>query len=120
MDETKATAFSLFGTFEIHGEQEDSDFQPGNVVALEWGVSQYLSERLEVGVTGYHYWQVSDDKGVEGPIRLGRERVHGIGGQVGYWALKDELQFSLRFLAEVGARSRFEGNLGVMEIVWVL
>ena len=112
LDETKATAFSVIGTFEINGEQEDSDFQPGNNISLEWGVSQFLSEHFEVGLAGYHYWQVSDDKGVTAPPRLrpDRERVHGLGLQTSYYP-SERGGIILRFLTEVEARSRFEGNL---------
>ena len=118
LDEAKATAISLVGTFEINGEQEDSDYQPGNNVALEWGVSQFVSEQLEVGLAGYHYFQVSDDKGVPDSLRPGRERVHGIGGQATYYPAENA-GLVFRFLTEVEARSRFEANLFSLTGFWV-
>ena len=49
-------------TYEFHGEQEDTDITPGGHVSLEYGFSQYLSERIEVGILSYSQWQVEQDK----------------------------------------------------------
>ncbi len=40
----------------MNGKIKDRDLTPGNRFSLEYGISQYLSERLGVGVHGAHNW----------------------------------------------------------------
>ena len=113
-DENKVTAFSFMGTFEINSEQRGSDYRPGNNMAIELGISHKATEMIDFGVTAYHYWQVSGDKG--GNILFpGRERTHGFGGRLAFH-LDEGASVFLRFLTEVGARSRFEANLATVNI----
>jgi len=62
LDEARASALEFAVTYEFHGEQDDTDITPGDHVSLEYGFSQYLSERIEVGILGYSQWQVEQDK----------------------------------------------------------
>ena len=62
LDEARASALEFAVTYEFHGEQEDTDITPGDHVSIEYGYSQYLSQRIEVGISGYSQWQVEKDK----------------------------------------------------------
>ena len=46
-------------TYELTTEIKDAEVNPGNRFTLEWGFSQYLSERLEVAVQGGFNWPAS-------------------------------------------------------------
>ena len=89
----QSTAVSVTGIYEISTNREGVDIRPGDHFTLEYGISQYLSERLEVGLSGYNTWQVTDDSGSDA-TNNGRDRMYGIGGQIAYWFVKDK--FSVR------------------------
>ncbi len=59
----KATALYVGNTFEFHSAIKDVDVRPGSRYTLEYGISQYLTERLEVNVQGGLTMQVANDIG---------------------------------------------------------
>jgi hypothetical protein len=62
----------------------DTQVQSGVDLHLDWGASKFLSKQAFVGLVGYAYQQITDDKGGH-PILGGfRSRVLGIGPQFGY------------------------------------
>jgi hypothetical protein len=61
-----------------------TNYQNGVDWHLDWGAAQFLSKTTFVGINGYIYEQLNNDKGsppVLGPIRSG---VIGIGPQIGF------------------------------------
>lgn len=119
LDKERATALMLTTTYEIHSNKQDVDITPGNHFSLDWGISQYLSERLEVGVTGYSQWQVEDDTGSDTTLDpTARTEVHAVGGQISYWPLKEKLNIAVRYLHEYAAETRFEGDLGTLTLTY--
>ena len=62
----------------------DTQVQSGVDLHFDWGASKFLSKQVFVGLVGYAYQQITDDKGGL-PILGGfRSRVLGIGPQFGY------------------------------------
>ena len=59
----QSTAIMVGLTYELNSTIKDADITPGSRFSLELAVSQYLSERFEVGVHGSVNWQVGDDTG---------------------------------------------------------
>lgn len=112
LDETQASALMLAVTFETHTEKEDTDVTAGNQVTLEYGFSQYLSDRLEVGIAGYSQWQVERDTRPEGAFGLdpsAKEEVHALGLQIGYWATP-RFNVAFKYMKELDAKARFQGD----------
>lgn len=73
-------------TFEPHTEKEETDVTAGDQVTLEYGFSQYLSDRLEVRIAGYSRWQIERDTRPEVAVALDpntKEVVHALGLQIG-------------------------------------
>jgi hypothetical protein len=121
LDETQASAFMLAATYEAHGEKEDTDVTPGDHVTVEYGFSQYLSERLEIGIAGFSQWQVERDSHPTGPLALdpnAKSEVHGIGAQIAYWA-SPQLNVSFKYMKEYNAKARFEGDWFSLNITWI-
>jgi len=82
----KATAIQIMPTFEFHGETKDIDVTPGSRFVLEYGVSQYLSDKLEIGLQGGHAFQVSEDSGnAVYWDRSVKDRSSVFGLYAGYW-----------------------------------
>ena len=59
----KSTAIMVGLTYELNGKIKDSEVMPGNRFSVEYGISQYLSDRFELAVQGGHNFQISDDTG---------------------------------------------------------
>ncbi len=108
--EKRTTALMLTVNYELNADRKQGfDLKPGDYIAAEWGLSQYLSERLEVGFAGSHIWQITDDTGADRRNTV-HDRVHGMGFQAGYWPIKQKLNLTGRLLWEFGARDRLEGT----------
>jgi hypothetical protein len=103
----QATAFMLGLTYELNSNIKGEDFNPGNRFSLEWGISQYLSERLELGIMGGHNWQVSDDKGSDVWWPDYRDRKSTLAFSAAYWAVKGRLYIAGKYMFDYGARQRF-------------
>ena len=118
LDEAQASAFMLAGTYEMHGSKDGTDITPGDHFTLEYGFSQYLSDRLEVGIAGFSHWQVKHDKGTTLLDNTVDTEVHGIGAQLSYWATP-RLNLSLKYMSEYGAKARTEGDWISFNLTWI-
>ena len=116
----KSTAIMLGLTYELNGKIKDADVKPGNRFTLEWGLSQYLSERMEVGVHGGHNWQISDDSGDD--VYWDRsfyDRKSTIVFNAGYWVWKERLMLNVKYASDYGLRQRFDNNTWMLNLVFV-
>ena len=92
---------------------------PGDHLTLEYGYSQYLSQRFELGISGYSQWQVEGDDGGDGLLDPNvKTEVHGVGVQASYW-VTPRLNLSGRYVAEYGAKARFEGEWFMFNVTWL-
>lgn len=76
--------FSGVGGFTYNFKNPDTQYQSGVDFHFDWGVSQFLSKQVFVGLVGYGYQQLTDDFGQPAILGSFRSRVYGIGPQVGY------------------------------------
>ena len=115
----QTTAFMLAATYEVHGEKEGTDITPGDHFSLEYGISQYLSQRLEIGLQGYIQKQVKGDSGNDGLLDLNADtEVKGFGAQLSYWATS-RLNVSFKYMKEYDAKARFEGSWIMLNLTFL-
>lgn len=94
--------------------------KPGNRFSLEWGVSQYLTERFELGIQGGHNWQVNDDTGDDVYWDAGiRDRKNTIAFNAGYWVWNERLYLAFKYGLDYGCRQRFKNNSFLLNIVFI-
>jgi hypothetical protein len=117
--ENKATAFMITPTYEWHSKKIDKDVQPGQNMTLEYGISQYLSERFEIGIHGYNLWQITEDNGDAAVNTDNKDSVAGVGGQMTYWAIKEKCAIVGKVMQEYSVEDRFEGMFGALNLTWV-
>lgn len=116
----KSSALMLGLTYEINGKIKDSDVKPGNRFTLEYGISQYLSERFELGIIGGHNWQISDDKGSDvfwDPSV--RDRKSTLAFTAGYWVWKQRMQLTFKYGFDYGMRQRFKNDALMLNLTFV-
>ena len=121
LDEARASALEFAVTYEFHGEQEDTDITPGDHVSIEYGYSQYLSQRIEVGISGYSQWQVEKDKRpTMTELALdpnAKGEVHAFGVEAAYW-FNPQFNVSLRFVKEYEGQARLQGDWIAVNFIW--
>jgi len=114
--EHRGTAAVAALTWEAHGRKSGFDLTPGQDLSLNWGVSQYLPLRkdkktlLEVGLTGYSTWQVTDDEGSAARHPEVRDRAHAVGAQLGVTYVPWKAAVNLHYLREYATVDRFRGS----------
>ena len=118
--ENRATTVALAVTGEVHGNKEDVDIRPGARISLNWGICQYLPLKsdktllMEIGLSGYSQWQVSDDSGSDAQNTDVHDRIHAAGLQLGVTYAPWNAFVTGHYLHEFGARDRFEGQIGLI------
>jgi hypothetical protein len=107
----KSTAFVLGLTYETNDKVKDTDLKPGNRFTMEYGISQFLSKKFEVGIFGGHNWQVSDDTGDDvfwDPSYHDKKSL--LFFNVSYWPIFERLMINFKYGFDYGARQRFKNN----------
>lgn len=115
----QSTAVMLGLTYELNTQIKGEDFNPGNRFSLDWGISQYVSDRLELGVMGGHNWQVDDDQG--GDVYWDsnvKDRKSTLAFTAGYWAWSERLQIVFKYGFDFGAVQRFKSNMFMLNVVF--
>lgn len=116
----KSTAIMLGLTYELNSKIKDVDVKPGNRFSLEWGISQYFSERFELDVQGGHNWQISDDTGDDvywDPSF--HDRKSTVAFNANYWLSKERVSVNLKYAFDFGVRQRFKNNTWMLNLVIV-
>jgi hypothetical protein len=110
----QATAFGIIPTFEFNSKVKDSEARPGNRFSLEYGISQYFTEWLEVEVMNGHNWQISDDSGTDawwsGTRFDSRDSKSTFSVGVGVWTLKGMLNLRVKYIMDYAVRQRFKND----------
>ncbi len=88
-----------------------TQYQNGVDMRIDWGASKFVTKRLQLGLVGYLYQQVSCDGGSGNQAGCFKSRVAGIGPQIGYAFPLGDLQgyVNLKAYKEFDAANRPEG-----------
>lgn len=85
----------MLGRYEVNTELQGKDYRPGDRFNFEWGIAKTI-KTLDVGVSGYCDWQVTDDSGAD-PVNTGvRDRSLAVGPEVHYFFVQQKFGFHLR------------------------
>lgn len=119
-DKERGTALTMAGVYEIHHKKEDVDITPGSHFTLNYGVSQYLplSDTFlsELGVAGFGQWQVTEDKGDDATQTDVKDQVYGLGLQAGLTYLPWKGSLTFKWMHELEAEDRFEGDFFTLTV----
>lgn len=107
-DKAKTWSFSALNRYEFNQERKSTRITPGQYWTLEWALAKSLSKTVDFGVVGYHQLQTTSMNGLNAPTQ--KDHVNGIGPEITIAIPKLRLNTSFRYLREVGANLRPEGN----------
>ena len=110
-DMKRGLEFSVTAGATYNWENPDTDYQSGIDGHIDWGASLFLSETLNIGVTGYLFYQLTGDSGSGAVLGDFKSRVNGIGPQLTWFFPIGNSQglVNLKGYKEFGAEHRPEG-----------
>lgn len=116
----RSTAATVGLIYEINGTIDDVDVSPGDRLTLEWGLSQYLSDRFELAVQGGHNWQVGDDTGEDVYWDGGvHDRKSTVAFSATYWAWSEKLAITGKYAFDFAVRQRFDNDTFYLNLLLV-
>ena len=105
-------SLSAVARMEQNFEQRDSGIRPGNDVVIDAGAGKMLptgSHPVDLGVSGFATWQLSEQTGGPPGADTSRYRYFGVGPE-GSVAAADWITLRVRLHWEFGARNAVQGN----------
>ena len=118
LTKNKATAIMGQVTYGYNSLKSGYSLRPGQTIDLDYGISQYVHPRVELAVSGYNHWQITDDTGSDATSSA-HDRIGGVGPQVSLWAIPKKCDISLRYMWEYGGVDHFQGNLATANFTWI-
>jgi hypothetical protein len=103
--------FSVVAGATYNFRNNQTNYQNGIDLHIDWGASQFLSKQMFVGLVGYGYQQITDDFGAHPSLGGFRSRVLGIGPQIGFLFPVGDMQgyLNLKGYGEFNAANRASG-----------
>lgn len=124
IDQAKSWTVSALSRSVIYfGEQDDTDYQPGDEFIIDWGIAKQFpvgkKSLIRPALVGYTYWQISDDKNRYDGVGRDDDRgsKYAIGAEVNFFWLPRLIQFNLRYLKDIEVKDEFKGATVVGSIV---
>lgn len=122
-NDKKTFHFSALASYEINGKKKDTDIKTGDILSIEGGLGKTIycmnAEKtapkgiFNAGLIYYLQYKVSDDKIPVGSILViepDKDRVGGLGAEVNYLHIGSMTSAGFRWIGEVSAVNRFQGN----------
>jgi len=105
--------------YAMHSTNDDSPFgkvKPGNAFHANYAVSRELLPFLRLGVAGYYFQQLSEDKINGVTATNSKERVMAVGPGLVLFSPGGNL-FALSHPVEFGVKNRFKGSRTTLQII---
>ena len=120
LDPKSGFEVSLAAGSTFNGENPDTKYKTGTELHLEGAVMQHLSKDFAVGVTAYHYQQVTGDSGEGAVLGAFKGRVSAIGPNLTYNFQVGGIPVltSVRWLHEFNAQNRLQGDAGFVTLTF--
>lgn len=121
-NDKKTFHFSALAAYEMNGKKKDTNIKTGDILSIEGGLGKtfYMMNTektapkgiLNAGLIYYLQYKVSHDEIPAGTLVLepSKDRVGAIGAEVNYFHIGCKTTAGLRWVSEIGAVNRFQGN----------
>lgn len=114
--------FAALASYELNQRKLGIDITRGDTVQIQGGAGWQGLGIFDIGVAAYALWQVRDDRGSALPpaLRGSRDRVFGLGPEVGVRIRAIRTRVSLRYEHDFAVRARPEGQILVLTAAMLL
>ncbi|HEY9257649.1 SphA family protein [Chitinophaga sp.] len=131
-NKTKTIHFASLLSYALNGEKKNTDVKTGDNLSIEGGLGKtwYMKAAagpvpkiVNVGVVYYMQFKTTTDKI---PLSSGylldpsKDKIFGVGAEGSYYAPSIRTLFDLRWLAEMGAENRIQGNTFMLTVAYSL
>lgn len=118
LDPAIGTELSVATGFTFNGENPDTDYRTGTEFHVEWALVRHLSKTLSLGISGYHYQQITGDSGAGARLGDFEGRVTALGPVMTYAFQVGKIPIStqLEWMHELDAVNRAEGDMGMLNV----
>lgn len=128
-DPHKSISFSTLLSYSLNGKKKNSDIQPGDQLEIEGGLGKTFMKKVEgtplpmifnVGIVYYMQYKTSSDNIPIGDIAVfngNKDHIYGLGLEGNVFLPKLHSSIGLRWLDELGACNRFQGNTFFITLV---
>ena len=107
-DQNKTWSIAALNRYEFNHKNDKTGITPGQYWTLEWGIGKSLTKTVEIGATGFFQAQTTKASGLPESMK---DHTAGIGPEVNLVCPKLGLSTSIRYVREIGAHNRPEGNV---------
>lgn len=131
-NKTKTIHFATLLSYALNSEKKNTDVKTGDNLSIEGGLGKtwYMKAAagpipriVSAGIVYYMQFKTTEDK-----IPLGsgflldpaKDQVYGVGAEGSYFAPGIRTMFNLRWLAEMGAQNRVQGNTFMLTLAYSL
>ncbi|HET9983277.1 MAG TPA: transporter [Longimicrobiales bacterium] len=111
---------SALASYDLNLRKRGIDIRRGNSLQVQGGAGVGILRVAVVGVAGYAFWQVSDDRGTDVPpaLRGLRTRVYALGPELDVAIPRLRLQGEVRAEWEFGVKARTQGHVLVAGLTY--
>ncbi|WP_276391785.1 SphA family protein [Eudoraea chungangensis] len=114
----KTTAILILPTYEWHSLIKDAEVRPGSRLILEYGISQYLSDRIEITIQGGHAWQIGKDSGADVYWDTTiKDQMSLVSAGLGYWIKPNVFYLQAKYGTTYNNNQHFRANIFQIELL---
>lgn len=107
-DQNKTWSIAALNRYEFNHQNDETGITPGQYWTLEWGIGKSLTKTVEIGATGFFQAQTTKASNLPASVK---DHTAGIGPELNLVCPKLGLSTSIRYVREIGAHNRPEGNV---------
>ncbi len=121
-DRDRQWYLTAMASYELNQRKIGIDITRGDTVQIQGGIGGRVLKVIDVGLAGYALWQVKDDSGSDLPPVLAgsRDRVFGLGPEVGVLIPPIRTKLSLRYEADFGVNARPQAQIASLTANFLL
>lgn len=105
------------------GANVSGELDPGQEFHIDWALSYAHQEGLRYGISGYCYWQTTEDEfkpdGGGSKVKADKGQIFAAGPTIKYWPKQGRFSATLKHQWEFGAENLPEGQTTWLNVVWV-
>jgi len=112
LNEETGLDYSVVVGYSYNTENDDTDYQSGDEVHVDYSLNQFLSESFAVGINGYYYKQIGADSGAGAILGAFKGEGAGIGPAI-FYSKKisgKDVYFIAKWMHDYHAENRIEGD----------
>ena len=112
LNEETGQDYSFVLGYNYNTENDDTSYQSGEEIHIDYALNQFLSEDLSIGIHGFYYKQISDDSGSGALLGDFKGKAAGIGPAV-MWIPKQyegRVAFVAKWINEYNVEKRLDGD----------